>query len=274
MAVGVFGGEIFNVQNSLNRTQFSLSRALERLSSGRRINSAADDAAGLAIVQSFSAQTRSFAVASRNAQDAVSSLQTAEGGFESQSENLIRLRELATQAANGTLSASDRQAIQSEVNQLTQEIQRTAETTEFNGQNLLAATNTQQFQVGIGGSAENRISVTINASTAAALGVENLDVSTQSAAQSALTTIDNALTQVSTNRSAIGASQSRLESANDSTQVAFENVTNARSRIEDADIAQESANLAALSIRNQAGISVLASSLRSRSNVLRLLGLP
>lgn len=256
----------------LARSQQAIEQSLRRLATGKRINSAADDAAGLAVAQELLGSEQSYSVAGRNAIQGTSKLQIADGALAGQEEGLLRLRELTVQSANDTLSDADRQAIQTEANGVVSELDRTAKETEYNGAPLLTGQNTSDFQVGTGSGPESRVSVTINASTSNALGVSGLDLSTQGAATGSLDSIDAAIASVSQNRAGIGAAVGRLKSAYATAQTSFENAARGRSAIEDTDTAAEASDLALNNIARQAGVAVQAQSQQSRSSVLRLLG--
>ena len=257
---------------AIAKSQEAVQKNLKRLASGRRIGSASDDAAGLAIAQTLSAQEQSHAVASRNAVNGAGMLQIADGSLAGQQESLGRLRELAVQSGNGTLSDSDRQAIQAEANGLLSELDRTADSTEFNGTPLLADTSTSTFQVGIDSKgAQDQVTATIAGSTTNHLGINGLDLSTPGAATSSLGALDGAIQQVSQNRAGIGASIERLKSAYETSQAAQESASRSRSTIEDADVAAEASDLASNQIQQYMAIAVEAQSRISASASLRLL---
>jgi flagellin len=252
-------------QKNLAKTQSALERSLDRLSSGLRITRAGDDAAGLAISESLRAQIRGLAQASRNANDGISVIQTAEGALNEMSNILIRLRELAVQSSSdGSVSNAERSFLQNEFSALQGEITRIANATQFGGRTLLdgsLSTTGLTFQVGIfNNAAVDRLSLTINDARASALGVSSTQaaVSTSSAAQAALTTIDSALTNVSTIRGNLGGVQNRLQSTINNLAVSMENLSAANSRIRDVDVAAETAALTRAQVLQQAGIAVLA----------------
>jgi flagellin len=263
-----------NAQRNLSTTQLQLSKSMERLSSGLRINRAGDDAAGLAISQNMQANIRSMNQAVRNANDGISLVQTAEGALNESSNILLRMRELATQAANGVLSSSQRDNIQVEFKNLQQEIDRISAVTDFNGTKLLngdlSAGTT--LQVGTGTTTNDTVSVTVGKADTATLSVSANFVSTQAAAQSALTAIDAAIQSVSTARGNLGAVQNRLQSTINNLQVAVENTSAANSRIVDVDVAAETANMTKAQILAQAGVSVLSQANQSPQLALKLLG--
>ena len=228
-----------------------------RLSSGLRIATAADDAAGLGVSERMRSQIRSYSVAGRNAQDGISLAQTAEGAMGEISNNLSRMRELAVQAANGTLTTTDRATIDTEFQALITEIDRVASDTTFNGVALLdGSTSSIDIQVGI--DSGDTISVSLASSTTSSLGIGSLSVTSTTNASSALATIDTAINSVSTNRGALGSAQNRFNSVVASISNVRENLSAAESRIRDVDVASETADLTRNSILQQAATSVLA----------------
>jgi flagellin len=257
-----------NAQRNLTNTQFGLNKALERLSSGYRINRAGDDAAGLAISERLKAQLRSTGQASRNTLDGVSLVQVAEGAYDELNNILIRLRELAVQSANGTISASDRTAIDTEYDALVAEMTRIANVVKFNNVNILAGNSVTaavsfSLQVGIGTTTNDTITVSIQPAKASVLGSAGVDLTAltlTSASQStdAITTIDSAIDAVNTSRAQLGAAQSRLEATSRNLAIAVENLSAANSRIRDVDVAHETAELARFQILSQAGAAVAA----------------
>jgi flagellin len=263
-----------NAQRNLNTTQVQLGKSMERLSSGLRINRAGDDAAGLAISQNMQANIRSMNQAVRNANDGISLVQTAEGALNETSNILLRMRELGTQAANGVLSPTQRDNIQVEFANLQQEIDRISAVTDFNGTKLLngALSAGTTLQIGTGTTTNDVITVTIGNASATNLSVTSNFVSTQAAAQSALTAIDSAIQLVSTARGNLGAVQNRLQSTINNLQVAVENTSAANSRIVDVDVAAETANMTRAQILTQAGVSVLSSANQAPQLALKLLG--
>jgi len=230
-----------------------------RLASGMRINVAADDAAGLGISERMRAQIRSLHQAGRNASDGISLVQTAEGSLEELSSNMIRMRELATQAANGTLNTGDRAVLDGEFQALRNEIDRVANQTTFNGVTLFDGSITS-LSMQIGSESGETITVTLQDTTASALGLSGagFDVTTATNASNVLDTLDAAVDQVSTFRGNLGAFQNRLSSVTRSISVASENLAAAESRIRDVDIAEESADLTRNTILQQAAVSVLS----------------
>ena len=255
-----------NAQRNVKNTQNSLGTSVERLSSGLRINSAKDDAAGMAISMKLTAHIRSLNQAVRNAQDGISVVQTAEGGMNEVHNILIRMRELSQQAATGVLAASDRSALDQEFQDLKSEITRISDTTEFNGLKLLdgsLSTNGVSLQVGINNTTNDRITVgngSFNAISASSLGLSGSISSIDSAsnAQSMLALVDSAIGTVSTRRGNLGAVQNRLGSTIANLEIAAENLSAANSRIKDADFAIETANLTKNQIILQAGVAVLS----------------
>lgn len=262
-----------NAQRNMYQTQQTLDSSLSRLSSGYRITKAGDDAAGLGISVNLEAQIRSYNQAVRNANDGVSVVQTAEAALNSQTNTLSRLRELAMQSASDGIGNTERGFIQSEVVQQVAEIERIAQSTEFNGTKLLNAVVALDFQVGIRNVAANdRISVSTVDATSTALGVNGLDLSTKALAQAALTTIDTAIETVSTARATLGAAGNRFGATVATVQAASESLSAANSRIRDVDVAEETSSLARSQVLAQAGVSVLAQANQMPQMALKLLG--
>jgi flagellin len=259
-------------QNNLNKSQSALQTSMERLSSGLRINSAKDDAAGQAIANRMTAQITGMNQASRNANDGISLVQTMEGGLNQINDNLQRIRELAVQAASDTNTAADRTSINTEITQRVAEIDRIAGSNNFNGTNLLNATNALQIQVGAGTTANDSITVNTVDATAATLGVNALDVTTAAASQTSIDAVDTAITTVDTARSTLGATLNRFDSVVNNLATTSTNLSAARSRIEDADYAVEVSNMTRANILQQAGTSVLAQANQTPQSVLSLLG--
>jgi flagellin len=260
--------EAFNAQRNLVGNSDRLSKAMERLSSGYRINRASDDAAGLAISEKLRGQIGGLGQASRNASDAISLVQTAEGALNEVHSMLQRVRELAVQYKNGTLSTEDRQAIQSEVNQLKDEISRIETDTEFNGIKLLNGDNPSiSFQVGAGD--EQQITV----STITIADEVDADVFTLSSDASVtdLQQIDDAINNISAARATFGSVQNRLDHTISNIASYQENLTASESRIRDADMASEMVNFTKLQILQQAGTSMLAQANQAPQSVLSLL---
>ncbi len=261
-----------NAHRSLTQTDNALSKSLEKLSSGLRINRAADDAAGLAISEKMRGQVKGLAQATRNAQDAISLIQTAEGALNETHSILQRMRQLAVQAANDTNTQEDRQQIQQEITQLIAELDRIGDTTQFNTKVLLSgdfATNTLTFH--IGANQDQVIALNINDMRATALTVNGIDVTTQAGAETAIASLDVAINAVSTERSKLGAYQNRLEHTIANLGVAQENLTAAESRIRDVDMAQEMMEFTRAQILLQAGTAMLAQANTLPQAVLQLL---
>lgn len=261
-------------QKNFMMTQNALGKSIGRLSSGLRIQSAADDAAGMGISSVMTADIRSVAQAERNANDAISMIQIAEGALNEQSNIMGRLRELAIQSANGALSANERAFIEVEHQQLVAEIDRIAAVTEFNSYSMIGA-DAGVFSMQVGKDAVagiDTIDITFSASHANALGVDTMDFTSAAGAQAALGTIDTAIALLSTNRSDLGAVQNRLEVTVSNLRVEEENLTAANSRIKDVDVARETAKLTRNQIMSQAGTAMLAQANQLPQAALQLLG--
>jgi len=264
-----------NAQRNLSTNSASLATSIQRLSSGLRINSAKDDAAGLAISQRMTTQVRGMDQAARNANDGISLAQTAEGALQEISNNLQRIRELAVQAANGTNSDEDKQALQKEVQQLKDEITRVVDNTKFNGKQLLNASGTISIQVGANATDNDKIDITLNDIKSALSGItaSAFSVSGMAAGSGAtqLDDLDSALQSVNEARADLGAIQNRFSSAIANLQVSSENMAASRSRIQDADYAKETAELTRNQILTQAGTAMLSQAKSVPQNVLSLL---
>ncbi|GAB7562335.1 flagellin domain-containing protein [Methylobacillus methanolivorans] len=272
-----------NAQRNLTTSQSSLNTSLQRLSSGLRVNSAKDDAAGLSIATRMDAQVRGQTVAIRNANDAISLAQTAEGALGKITDALQRMRELAVQSANATNESGDRDNLQAEFKQLQEEITRITDGTKFNNKALFdGSAGSLTFQVGAGTTNQDTITVseinlTSGSSTAsdvaaaAATGTVAISGATADSATAAIDAIDDALDAVNTSRATLGAVQNRFESVISSLQVSVENQSAAKSRILDADFAAETANLTKAQILQQAGTAMLAQANSVPNNVLTLL---
>ncbi|MFK7861407.1 MAG: flagellin [Granulosicoccus sp.] len=255
-------------QRNLNMSQGALATSMQRLSSGLRVNSAKDDAAGLAIAERMNTQVRGMNVAIRNANDGISLSQTAEGGLQEMSNMLQRMRELAVQSANGTNSASDRNNLDLEFQALDDEIGRIALTTKFNGQTVLnRGASAVVFQIGANTSADNQLSIDL-----VSIPITGGDVATVSNALGAISAIDGTISIVTTARADFGAMQSRFESAISNLQVGMENQSAARGRIMDADFAVETANMTRAQILQQAGNAMVSQANSAPQSVLQLLG--
>ncbi|MGN7877184.1 flagellin N-terminal helical domain-containing protein [Roseateles sp. 22389] len=266
-----------NAQRNLSSSQSSLSVSMQRLSSGLRVNSAKDDAAGLAIAERMNAQVRGMNVAVRNANDGISLAQTAEGALSKVGDSLQRMRELAVQARNATNTTSDLDSIGKEYAQLGQEIGRVIGGTTFNGKAILGAdAGTQTFQIGANTSANDSVDVVTNnmtndATITAVTGGVIDSASTPDSLKTVIDNIDAAITTVSGQRAILGASQNRFDAIISNLQVSVENQTAARSRIMDADFAAETANLSRSQILQQAGNTMVAQANQLPQQVLSLL---
>ena len=264
-----------NAYRNLSSTQGALNTSLERLSSGLRINRAADDAAGLAISEKLRAQTNGLNQATTNAQDAISLVQTAEGALNEQHAILQRMRTLAVQSANDTNTDADRASIQKEVDQLVTELDRISSSTQFNGQNLLDGTGGTAgvFTFQVGANSGQTATVDLSASLdSASLGVDAVSLATSAGATAALTSLDAAIKTVSDTRADLGAVQNRLQHTINSLSVAAENSAAAESRIRDTDMAKEMSAFTRSQILSQAGVSMLAQANATSQSVLKLLG--
>lgn len=265
--------EALNAHRHLTAVSARLAKSMERLSSGMRINRASDDAAGLAIAEKIMSQVNGLNQASRNAQDAISLVQTAEGALQETHSILQRMRELAVQAANDTLTDQDRQAIQQEINNLLAEIDRIATTTEFNTKKLLdgsVATTPMSFQVGA--NAGQVVKLTIATVDTVAMTLTGLSVTSADLASQAVVSLDDAIKYVSNVRANLGAMQNRLEHTIANLGVASENLQAAHSRIRDVDMAAEMMEYTKLQILQQAGTAMLAQANLAPQAVLKLLG--
>lgn len=259
-----------NTNRQLSITTSAQAKSTEKLSSGYRINRAGDDAAGLTISEKMRSQVRGLDKASDNAQNGVSLIQTAEGALNETHSILQRMNEIATQAANDVNTSSDRAAVQAEIDALSTEITRISSTTQFNTQNLLDGTFTGK-QLQVGSIAGQAITIDISAMGASDLDVASLAVSTFTLAGSAMTKIQAAISQVSTQRSALGAIQNRLEHTINNLDTTSENTSSAESLIRDVDMASEMVNYSKNSILSQAGQSMLAQANQANQGVLTLL---
>lgn len=264
--------------NNLTRTNSRLSTNFSRLSSGLRINKAADDAAGLAVSESLRSQVVGLRQAVRNTNDGISIIQTGEGALNEIHNNLARLRELAVQAASGTLNDPERGYINTEASQILQEIDRLANVTAFNGLALLngqsstgTGTISLEVQVGIFNTSNDRISVTVSSARTEALGINTVTLDSSTNAQTALDSIEDAIQTVSGVRALLGATQNRLNSALNNLNISIENLSAAESQIRDADFAAETAELTRNQILQQAGVSVLSQANSGPRAVLSLL---
>jgi flagellin len=254
-----------NAQRNLTSSQASLATSMERLSSGLRINSSRDDAAGLAIADRMNAQVRGITVAIRNANDGISLAQTAEGALSTMTDALQRMRELAVQAQNGTNSTSDRANLDTEYQQLSAEITRVAAQTKFNGKAIVGASaGANVFQVG----ANNGDTLTVITTTITTVAG---GLTTAAAASTAVAALDAKLDSITTNRATYGAAMSRFQFAISNLSITQENQAAARGRIVDADFASETANLSRSQILQQAGTAMVAQANQLSNNVMSLL---
>jgi flagellin len=267
-----------NAQRNLQGSSQQLSLSLQRLSSGLRVNSAKDDAAGLAVSEGLSSLVRGNTVAVRNANDGISVGQTAEGALGQISNNLQRIREIAVQAANGSISDTQRGNLQKEVDQLTQEISRITQTTNFNGQVLLSAAQTLTFQIGASGTVDNQVTISTADLTTLSAGYNadltatgTIDVTNSGTASAWLSAIDEAMSTITTQRATFGGVQNRFEAVIANLSNYNENLTAARSRIMDTDYAAETANLTRNQILQQAGTAILAQANQLPQSALQLL---
>ncbi len=258
-----------NAQRNLATSNASLANSLQRLSSGLRVNSAKDDAAGSAVAEGFTSAIRGGNQSIRNANDGISVGQTAEGALGQIANNLQRIREIAVQASNGSISDTNRSQLQKEVDQLTQEISRIVQTTEFNGTKLLSGASTITFQVGFSGSSDNQVSVTttdlaqansagLNSFSGSLTATGTVTVTTSGGASAAIAKLDQDISQIANIRATFGSVQNRFEAVVSNLQNYVENLSASKSRIIDADFAAETAQLTRNQILQQAGTAILA----------------
>ena len=264
-----------NSQRALNSSQGALQTSLERLSSGLRINSAKDDAAGLQIAEGLTSQIRGYNQAIRNANDGISLAQTAEGALQEVTSMVQRVRELAVQSANGNYTNTERKALDNEVVQLREEISRISDAVTFNGVKVIGSTQSAAFQIGQGTSAAvNQVKIQFK-DIAGASGITsfitNANVSTAAGALSAIGLADSALDRINSIRADLGSKQNRFESTVRNLQVTVENLSASRSRIQDTDFAAETANLTRAQILQQAGVAMLSQANQVPQNILSLL---
>lgn len=274
---------------NLNKTSISMANSMAKLSSGLRINTAADDAAGLSISEGLKSQVNGYGVGARNAQDGINVIQTADGALGEVTSILQRMRDLAVQGANDSNNAASRASIQKEANALGSELSRISESTNFNGINLLQGGATAgpailNFQVGAAGDSASQVGVNMLSLKSAVASVVTLtggtiattadkfDVSTSTAAQTTIGSIDTAIQAVSAGRSDLGASQNRLTHAMNIANVSAQNLAAAQSHIADTDMASEMVNYTKDSILSQAGTAMLAQANQSGQGILKLLG--
>jgi flagellin len=265
-------------QRNLGKAQMSLASNLSHLSSGLRIQTAADDAAGLGISEQMKANIASYDQAGRNANDGVSMIQVAEGAMDQQAGILTRLRELATQSANGTLGTTDRSYIDNEAKELIGELDRISSVTDFNGTKMLGANSGSiSMQVDLGATSNDTISVNFAKTDSTTLGVKygsgnDVDLTTSTGATAALAKIDAAVAKLSGNRATLGASQNRLQITINNLSTASQNLQDAQARIANVDVASETAAMTRNQILQQAGVAVLAQANQLPSAALSLLG--
>ncbi len=266
-----------NAQTALSRTQAALNANLQRLSSGSRINQAADDSAGLGISESLRSEIAGLQQASRNANDGVSMAQIAEGAMNQQASILTRLRSLAVESANGTLAQTERGFINTEAVQLTSELDRIASVTAFQGVAMLAGgSGSVSMQIGAYGTSNDVIAITFAKTDSSSLGVAYgsgaaVDLSSATAAYSSIAKLDSGITQLSTDRALVGSGQNRLNSAVNNLDSITVNLQAADSRVRDVDVAQETASMTQNQVLSQAGVAVLAQANQLPSLVMQLL---
>lgn len=276
-------------QRNMTTASNALQENFAKLSSGYRITKASDDAAGIGVSTNLRSQIASYKMATRNAQDAVSVIQTTEAALNESSQIITRLRELTVQAASDGLGTTERKYLSKEVNELASELDRIAKTTEFNGRNLLSGAPTLQFQIGIRSSDNDKVTIEIEAATLGGLGLSGSAAGKFQAAFSANATktgslsaadgfqqllgrLDTALNSISNRRATLGATANRLQSAQNTLDIAMESAQQANSRIRDVDVAMESSMLSANQVLVQAGVSMLAQANQSPMSALKLLG--
>lgn len=260
-----------NTLNQLEKVNNKTAKAMERLSSGLRINSASDDAAGLAIANKMDAQVKGLRQANRNAMDGISLVQTAEGALNEVHAMLGRMRELSVQAANGTNSDEDREKIQLEIDELLAEINGISERTEFNEMSLFKGPGDTNIALQIGANEKQTMTIAIAQMNTAELKIDGLNVIRQEDAQRGIKQVDDAIEEISKQRSILGASQNRLEHTVNNLSVSEENLTASMSRIQDADMAQEMATFTQQNVLSQAANAMLAQANQIPQQVLQLL---
>ncbi|KUF29539.1 MULTISPECIES: flagellin [unclassified Lysinibacillus] len=270
--LGKWSATGMSILNNMNRHQSAMSKAMLRISSGYRINSAADDPAGLAISEKMRSQIRGLNMAAKNIQDGISLVQTAEGALNETHAMIQRMRELAVEAANDTLTDDDREKLELEFQELKKEIQRLSTDTEFNTKTLLNGDHeTNSIKIQAGANAGQHIELFINGMGFEALGLKDVSIATREDADKAISSMDEALKRVSNERSRLGAYQNRLEHAYNANVNTAENLQAAESRIRDADIAKEMMNMVKAQILMQASQYVLAMHMQQAQSVLKLL---
>lgn len=272
MRIGAWYSQGMNIWGNMNRQWNAASKALERISTGYRINRAGDDPAGLAISEKMRAQINGLNMASKNIQDGISMVQTAEGALNETHSMLQRMRELSVQSANDTLTDDDRALIEVEFQELKKEVTRISTDTEFNTRKLLNGDNaTTPLKIQVGANAGQTIDLTMNDMSADAIGITDSSIATRDEAESALSTLDEAIKKVSMERAQMGAYQNRMEHAYNVNVNTAENLTAAESRIRDADIAKEMMNFTKASILQQAAQYAMAMHMQTAQGMLQLL---
>lgn len=272
MRIGAWYGQGMMIWGNMNRQWNAASKALERLSTGYRINRAGDDPAGLAISEKMRGQISGLNMASKNIQDGISMVQTAEGALNETHAMLQRMRELSVQAANDTLTDDDRARIDVEFQELKKEVTRISTDTEFNTRKLLNGDNaTTPLKIQAGANAGQTIDLTMNDMSADAIGITDASIATREEADASISTLDAAIKSVSMERSRLGAYQNRMEHAYNVNVNTAENVTAAESRIRDADIAKEMMNFTKASILQQAAQYAMAMHMQTAQGMLQLL---
>jgi flagellin len=267
-----------NSTRNMTATGRNLNNSIQRLSSGLKINSASDDAAGIAVSEGLNAQVRGFQQGMENANEAIALLQTAEGSYNSISDIMIRMRELAVQAASDTLTDKERAYLNTEFEDLTNEITRISDVAEYNGIALLTGTSGANangdmvFQVGTRNTVNDQIKITLKDQDSTALGIEALGVDNLANSQTAIATIDTALDQLATDRATLGSKVNELTSSVDNLAVTIENLSAANSQIKDADLAKESADFTKHQVLMQSGVAMLSQANGISQMALRLLG--
>jgi len=262
-------------QRNLGKTTNALAQNINRLSSGLRINRAGDDAAGSAISSQMTAYEQGLKMASRNSNDGISLIQTAEGAFQELTGIVQRMRELAVQSSNeGTMDSTERGYLDQEFQLLESELDRIVNVTEYNGQKLIdgSISTGVNFQVGMRNTTNDRISVSIAQSSSTKLGLNDEDLSSSTGAQKAITALDTALQTINTSRGTLGATQNRLEMTMSNLSIMHENMASGNSRIKDVDIAEETASMSRNQILSQAGTSLLAQANQLPQSALSLIG--
>jgi flagellin len=266
-----------NAQRNMMSTGRNLNSSIQRLSSGLKVNSTSDDAAGMAVTTGLRAQIRGFEQAAENANDGIAILQTTEGSYNSISDILIRMRELAVQSANDSLTNKERAYLSTEFEDLTGELTRISDVAEYNGQKLLDGTagdgsGNMVFQVGTRNTVNDQITINLGSQSAATLGVDVLDVLTLGTAQTAIDGIDTALDTLATDRATLGSKINEMTAAVDNLAVTVENLSTAKSQIQDADISRESAAFTKNNVLMQSGVAMLSQANSVPQMALKLIG--